>query len=290
MGRALAPSSSAAMIVIAFVACTPAPLPSMIDGNTTTTYGGTNANTSDVTDDGAPDDTSSTDPSDSNSDPSDTDSDSCTTNPFPCDFGWFPDLPPPDGAPNGSSCTGDFECSSGNCYVMPFLGGFCGECNEDADCFGGGCSAPNPFDGTPQFCNMGELGAGCESDEVCAGDLSCSNALDLLGLVQLNTCGSCLDDSECGNQICASLVSFSQFAGHRECIDPQSLPQDAFCELEFNGNEVCASGICSTVDLMGLAEIGACGECNVDADCNGGVCVAGEFVLDTGVLLGSTCQ
>jgi hypothetical protein len=39
-----------------------------------------------------------------------------------------------------------------------------------------------------------------------------------------------------------------------------------------------------------LAEIGACGECNVDMDCGGGTCMLGEFILDTGTLVGSTCQ
>jgi hypothetical protein len=42
---------------------------------------------------------------------------------------------------------------------------------------------------------------------------------------------------------------------------------------------------------MGLAQVGACGECNTDADCMGGaMCEPGEFILDTGTLVGSTCQ
>jgi hypothetical protein len=286
--RALAPSVRAGLIIVALVACTPAPLPST-SGQTTTTYGsnGTmntdDGDTIDVTDDGAPDETTGTDP-----DPSDTDPDTDDGS-FPCDFGCPADVGGTGGAPNGSSCTGDPECNSGNCYVLPFLGGFCGECNEDADCVDGGCSPPNPFDGSAPVCNMGELGGGCESDDVCAGDLSCSTALDLFGLVQINSCSSCQDDDECGDQICAPLLDLSQFAGHRECIDAQSLPQNAYCELEFNGNEACASGVCSIVDVMGLAQLGACGECNVDANCNGGVCAAGEFILDSAMLLGTTC-
>ena len=34
---------------------------------------------------------------------------------------------------------------------------------------------------------------------------------------------------------------------------------------------------------------GACGECKLDSDCQSGSCIAGEFVLDTGVLIGATC-
>jgi hypothetical protein len=293
MWRALAPS----LIGIAFVACTLEPMPGTTDGQTTTTYGNTDpddGDPTDLTDDGPSDETSGPDPSDSGPDPSDSGPDpSTTTDPDPSDSGFPFDLIP-DGEPNGAACQGDADCNSGNCYVLPFLGGFCGECNEDADCFGGGCTAPNPFDSSPSVCNMGQLGGGCESDDVCSGDLSCSNTLDLLGLIQLNTCGSCIDDSECANQnqICAAIVDLSEFAGYRDCIDPNSLPLHSYCELdpEGFGAGACVSGICSVVDVMGLAEIGACGECIDDSHCNGGVCVAGELVLDTAELFGSTCQ
>jgi hypothetical protein len=278
---------------MAFVACMPGQPPAT-DGQTTTTYGSNDAagpddgDPPDVTGDGVPDETTGTDPDPSDTDPGDTDPWDTGSGPF--DVASVPDAGNPGGAPNGSTCSSDVECSSGNCYLLPFLGGTCGECNEDADCEIAGCSPPNPFDASPSVCNMGELGGGCESDEVCAGDLSCANALDLLGLVQINSCSACLDDSECGDQICAAIVDISQFAGHRDCIDPLSLPQSSYCELEGNGNEACTSGICSVVDVMGLAELGACGECNVDADCNGGVCVPGEFLLDAATLLGSTCR
>jgi hypothetical protein len=194
--------------------------------------------------------------------------------------------------PNGSSCTSDGECLSGNCYVVPFLGGQCGECNEDADCPAGGCTPPNPFEANGSVCNMGELGGGCETTDVCMEGLVCGNVLDLLGLIQINTCGNCEDDAACSDgQICAPVVSVMDFSGINDCIDPNSLPQDSFCNLMGNGNEACESGICSTIDIMGLAQVGACGACNEDADCMGGqTCTAGEFVLDSGTLVGSTCQ
>lgn len=196
--------------------------------------------------------------------------------------------------PNGSSCTSDGECMSGNCYVVPFLGGQCGECNEDADCAdttGGGCTPPNPFMSNGSTCNMGEVGGGCESTDVCQDGLSCGNVLDLLGLIQINTCGECATDADCDmGLICAPVVSVMDFSGVNTCIEPNSLAQDSFCNLEGNGNDACMSGICSTIDIMGIAQIGACGECNTDADCGAGVCVAGMFDLDTGTLMGSTCQ
>jgi hypothetical protein len=288
MWRALASGMSLGLLGMTFVGCSPAePLP-MTSGHTTTTYGTTNntgeddSDPTDVTDDGPPDDSTGTEPDTSD------DTDDPWPPPF-LDLGPIPDTANPDGLPDGSTCTSDPECMSGNCYVLPFLGGYCGQCNEDADCFGGGCTPPNPFEATPPFCNMGELGAGCESDDVCSGDLACANVFDLLGVISLNTCGSCLDDDECGDQICAPIFELSAWAGHLECIDPQSLPKNAYCDLEGNGDQVCASGICSVVDVMGLAEVGVCGECNVDADCGMGWCQPGELVLESGQLFGSTC-
>ncbi|NJK32891.1 MAG: hypothetical protein HC927_11065 [Deltaproteobacteria bacterium] len=194
--------------------------------------------------------------------------------------------------PDGAACTSDAECLSANCYTVPFLGGYCGECTNDDDCSGGGCTAPNPFDPAPiSTCNMGELGGGCESDEVCEKGLTCGNVLDLLGLIKINTCGNCSTTDDCiGGQICAPIVVVEDFSGIDDCIDPGTLPQNSFCQLPpGNGAEACED-FCSVVDIMGIAQIGACGECESDADCGGGTCTPGEFVLDSGMLLGSTCQ
>ena len=196
-------------------------------------------------------------------------------------------------SPMGATCTSPDECASCSCYVVPFLGGQCGECSTDDDCADttmGGCTPPNPFENNGSTCNMGELGGGCQSDDVCQDGLSCGNVLSLLGVVEINTCGECASDADCTDQICAPVVVVEEFSGVNSCIDANSLPQDSFCNLEGNGNDACESGICSVVDIMGLAQIGSCGECNEDADCNGGTCVAGEFILDTGTLVGSTCQ
>lgn len=105
---------------------------------------------------------------------------------------------------DGTSCTSDDECMSNNCYLVPFLGGTCGECNEDADCPDGGCTAPNVFDSGIAVCNVGEFGGGCETTSVCMPGLVCANVLDLLGLIQITTCGECDSSSDCSNgQICA---------------------------------------------------------------------------------------
>ncbi|MCB9706988.1 MAG: hypothetical protein H6711_34425 [Myxococcales bacterium] len=194
------------------------------------------------------------------------------------------------GLPDGGACVSDGECMSGHCYVITFLGGTCGECFIDSDCAGGGCSPPNPFDGTPPMCNKGEAGGGCETSEVCMPGLECATVVDLLGLIQISTCGECVTDAACDpGDLCAPDVDLANFKGQNTCIPPGTMPQDAYCDLAGSGDEACMSGICSTVDVMGIAQIGACGECDTDADCQGGTCMLGTFDLDTATLVGSTC-
>lgn len=57
------------------------------------------------------------------------------------------------------------------------------------------------------------------------------------------------------------------------------------------GDEACASGFCGAFKYMKLLELGACGECSADSDCQPGeVCTAPQVELETGVRLGATCQ
>jgi hypothetical protein len=212
-----------------------------------------------------------------------------------CDLGTHQcDCPPAVG-----SCTSDDECPNSYCYVIPFLGGMCGECSSDDHCTNG-CTPPNylgPEDLGPDclpvsgaYCNDGSLGEGCETDAACVGGLTCELAMDLLGLIMINGCSDCASDADCGAQICTAIIEFGAFRGHKTCIPPGSLAQNEMCDLEGNGDEACASGICSTVDIMGLAQIGVCGECDYDGDCGfGGICDPGSFDINTGVALGSTC-
>lgn len=276
-------TASRSLAVFVLVGCVGAP-PVVDSGQTTTTYGNNDSGSGSSS-------SSSVGSSDDGDDPiEDTDDGDPDPDPDPSGSGPF-DIPPGSGdLPDGAVCTDDVQCASGHCYVQPFLGGYCGECNEDADCSGGGCTPPNPFDATPSSCNMGEPGAGCESDAVCTDGLSCSTAFSLLDLIVIRSCGTCQFDDECGDDICAPVVDLPQWSGVRTCVAPGSQPQDTYCELDGSGNTVCASGICSTVDIMGLAEIGACGECNTNLDCMGGTCVPGEFLLDSASLSGSRCQ
>lgn len=265
---------------VALLACTPVPASEGEDGGVTTnpSSGGVTSVDEGTEDEGP--DPSTTTPGTT------TPGTTTTTGPGP-----ILDLDGGNGGiPWGGTCVSDDECASGQCYVIPFLGGYCGECNEDADCPDGGCTAPNPFDSGGSLCNLGELGGGCESDEACQQGLECSTALDLLGLITINTCGSCRFDSDCPpGQLCAPQVDLPTFSGVNSCIPPGAQGQDSYCNLEGNGDAACASGICSILDIMGIAEIGACGQCVTDDDCNGGTCSPGFMDLDIGTLHGSTC-
>jgi hypothetical protein len=196
----------------------------------------------------------------------------------------------PGGLPNGMDCTSDAECSSGECYMVPFLGGWCGECNEDVDCGDGGCNIPNPNDSAPTSkCNMGELGGNCETTAACMDGLSCELVFSLLDVLVINSCSECETISDCDmGFLCAPVFSPADFAGVRACITPGSLSAGSYCELGVMGSFACETGTCAAVDVQGIAQIGACGECSTDADCMGS-CVPGEYDFETGTLTGSTC-
>lgn len=199
---------------------------------------------------------------------------------------------------DGAMCIEDDECTSGSCYLFPFFGGQCGECSADADCAGGGCTPHALGSDQASSCNTGQAGDGCESSEVCAGELECGTVIDLLGLFTLSTCGACVDDSDCTEldaPHCVAVFDDEQFTGQRFCRPADSLEQDDYCDLEGGGADHCSSGFCGAVDVMGLAEMWACGECDPGSDndegCESGeVCVAGAFDLEgESVLTGARC-
>lgn len=195
---------------------------------------------------------------------------------------------------NGGSCTEQCECISEKCYFVPAIGGSCGDCESDADCPEGGCSIPNPLAMPPvgSVCNMGEAGGGCETDDVCQEGLFCGTLLDVPGILTLSTCGQCLVDADCGEQLCSPTIDVANFTGQKLCVDPMSVPNGQACDLMGTGNMACMSGICASVDIMGIAQVGVCGDCSVDADCDmaaGEVCLAADIDTMTGEVTPPTC-
>src|SRR5690606_14832241 len=101
------------------------------------------------------------------------------------------------------------------------LGGLCGECTKDADCSNGGCTIPNPFKSLGSVCNMGEPGAGCESDEICSDAAPvCGTILDSPGLITVKTCGTCDENSDCGNDTpyCEPVIQLLDVSGQLTCV------------------------------------------------------------------------
>jgi len=183
------------------------------------------------------------------------------------------------GFPNGDSCTEPSECQSGHCYVIPMLGGLCGECTSDADCRYG-CGTANPLldPPAPSTCDDGLLGAGCESDDSCESDFVCAAVLDIPGVITVGTCGTCRGSGDCGSgQACNLIADYVTVQGQHECVTVGSEPDGETCSLPFDGEAACANH-CAPVSVMGLFELGVCGECRDGADCgNGGTCLPGRF-------------
>ena len=196
----------------------------------------------------------------------------------------------PGDLPNGAQCSEDADCQSLECYEAGPLGGICGECDEDADCVGGGCTIPNPLTSEPSVCNDGSIGSGCESSAVCMPGLECNTVFEVEGVIEVTTCGDCVDDLDCmPGETCQPDPDVGNLAGQWECVIEDSLPDGHGCDLD-NPANACQSGHCVEASFMDLVFIGICGECSDDLDCGPGEsCVPPEIDLALG-LTGSFCQ
>jgi hypothetical protein len=201
---------------------------------------------------------------------------------------------PVEPMPDGASCEVNEECISGFCYFISVLGGICGECNADSDCPDGGCSLPNPLAQPPvgAHCNMGEPGAGCMSDEICQEGYTCETILSVPGILETAACSECEVDTDCGEgMLCSPTYDILNISGQRVCVMPGSVPNGEGCDhLSGTGNDACTSGLCATVDIMMLLQLGVCGDCGVDADCTPpDVCLPADIDITTGEVTPPTC-
>jgi hypothetical protein len=205
--------------------------------------------------------------------------------------------------PIDSSCTDQTGCGcdTQKCFVVPVLGGFCGECLVDADCDKGGCSVPNPIAGVGATCNMGGPGDGCMSDAVCADPANgtCGVLLNFPGIFTVATCGQCEVNADCTDPAlanCRPTYIIEDFKGKLDCVADASVENNFGCSLEDvmgqpAGNKACKSGFCGEASFMGLLKLGICGECNADSDCPMGMmCTDPKVDVDNGTLIGSVCM
>ncbi|MCA9717064.1 MAG: hypothetical protein H6713_33215 [Myxococcales bacterium] len=203
--------------------------------------------------------------------------------------------------PPGEECQLDCECAlvtnydpengtveyddsqDGKCFVVPLIGGLCGECVTADDCNGAGCTIPNPLASTPSFCNDGSLGAGCDVDgpNTCQDPLMCGTVLDAAGILTVSTCGDCAESADCMDAAepnCAPTIDVANFTGTLQCVADGAIPNDNAC-VKGEG-KACESGVCSIAVVMGVIEVGICGECDADNPCQSGSCTDAWVDID----------
>ncbi len=187
------------------------------------------------------------------------------------------------GAPTGDTafgedCTDGCECASGVCYAIPLVLSTCSSCLSDVECQvdGVGTCSPDPIT-QGASCTAGELGVWCEPEAMgCAPGLQCVQLIDTVGLLPDDFCSECATSDDCQpTEVCAPQIQIDgvQTRGFLECVAAGTNPDGAFCPADGDAT-VCASGACSVVDIadLGIADIGVCGPCAVDADCPMGTC------------------
>ena len=197
----------------------------------------------------------------------------------------------PEPKADGEMCEEDSECISEKCFIAGALGGVCGECLVDADCEGGGCSIPNPLSSPPQgsACNMGELGAGCMSGDICQEGLDCAEIINVPGFIVASTCSECVADADCGEQLCSPNIRVMDLSGDKTCVDVGSLADGDSCDFEGSGNEACTN-FCEVATVMGVLDLGVCSPCDVETDegcAEGETCEAPVVDLAAGLVAGS---
>ncbi|MEZ4454253.1 MAG: hypothetical protein R3B09_32665 [Nannocystaceae bacterium] len=205
-----------------------------------------------------------------------------------------------DPQPNGAMCSSDAECQSMSCFVVPLLGGLCGDCKVDSDCDNGGCTIPNPLMGVGAVCNSGEPGAGCMTSDVCSDPTAsvCGLVLDASPIIAVKTCSECEVNADCTDPSapnCSPTISVADFSGQLTCVPDGSVPNDSACNRAEEGgvpigNSACESGKCTTAVIMTVVQIGVCGECFTDDDCDPGKsCQDAAVDTDTFALIGAKC-
>jgi hypothetical protein len=195
---------------------------------------------------------------------------------------------PAEPQPNGAQCGSNDDCESGFCYTIPMVGGVCSECLSDADCeFTCTLSPTLGY----AVCSDGAAGVMCESTEGCADGLVCAELIDTGGLFNANFCSDCETDADCtDDQRCTPYYDTESLGGYLTCVDPMSVADGQGCPIVdgMGDGSVCLNGHCGIADILGVVEIGVCGNCTTQDDCDEGqTCM--PAVADMSGLTGPMC-
>lgn len=183
-------------------------------------------------------------------------------------------IPNPDGLPNGAECTANAQCMTDNCYKIqiPVDGlppGICSACDQDIDCVNAktGISCTVDADTFGGVCTDGGLGSFCESPAACQPHLYCEPIVAGAQGLLPDTCSECRTDADCtAPRRCVSSLDVMAYTGKKSCVAPGTVANDGMCPLD-NGDAMCLSGLCETLDIGGLLQVGVCSQCDEDADC-----------------------
>ena len=112
--------------------------------------------------------------------------------------------------------------------------------------------------------------------------------LNVAGIIKVSGCSTCETSADCTDQVCNLTLDIATVSGQWSCVDVDSVPDGSTCDLDGDGTMACTN-FCAPVSVAGLLNVGVCGACIEDADCDGGTCVPGEFG-DDGSVTPATCM
>ncbi len=203
----------------------------------------------------------------------------------------------PEPAIVGRFCWVDSDCIDGEiCYVIPGVGGSCGECNSDDDCAVGGCTPPDSlFSGAQATCNLGAAGDGCQTDEACNDPCApfCVELATYFELAPVSACGACRTDEDCSGEtpFCMPLLDEGEAIGPTACVSAGAIPDHRPCWPGASGDNACSSGHCSPFIAEGFKTgLGVCGSCTIDADCGADHACVGADIDVGNAFEGSHCE
>jgi hypothetical protein len=185
------------------------------------------------------------------------------------------DGPAPAGLPNGSPCGDGSVCASGKCYRFGDVAGFCGQCDDDADCpTGYGCNPPQPGpDNAGSVCRAGALGDGCQTTAICNTGMTCASVAQSNSGFAVKGCSTCGDPTPaCGSgKTCVPVVNWDQGKAYRTCVNVGSVALGGLCDVASD----CTTGVCAPFAFPDGSTVRVCSECLNNAACGAGEVCSG---------------
>jgi hypothetical protein len=92
--------------------------------------------------------------------------------------------------------------------------------------------------------------------------------------------------------VCNVAISVADISGEKTCVEPGSVADGDFCDLEGDGEEACMNH-CAAADIAGIIDFGVCGVCSnvtmADEGCEAGMMCEDPTVDIDGTVVPSMC-